>query len=66
MPSTKDVNVRIRNKKFTLFEQDRDILLNPTGWLNTSIISAAQIIIILLKAEYRATGQAILSVNRSQ
>ena len=63
VPSTKDVNVWISNKKFTLLEQDRDILLNPTGWLNTSIISAAQ---TLLKAEYRATGQVILSVNGSQ
>ena len=61
--STKDVNVWISNKKFTLLEQDRDILLNPTGWLNTSIISTAQ---ILSKAEYRTTGQVILSVNGSQ
>ena len=33
VPSTKDVNVWISNKKL---KQDRDILLNPTGWLNTS------------------------------
>ena len=63
VPSTKDVNVWISNKKFTLLEQDQDILLNPTRWLNTSIISAAQ---TLLKAEYIATGQVILSVNGSQ
>ena len=48
-----EINVWITNKKFTLLYQDRDILLNPAGWLNASIISAAQ---IMLK-EYRATGQ---------
>ena len=48
-----EVNIWITNKKFTLLNLDRDILLNPAGWLNTSIISAAQ---IMLK-EYRATGQ---------
>ena len=37
-----DVNTWITNKNFTLLQEDRDILLNPEGWLTSSIISAAQ------------------------
>ena len=51
-----EVNVWITNKKFTLLNQDRDILLNPAGWLNTSIVSAAQ---ILLKEEYGTAGKVL-------
>ena len=36
------VSTWISNKKFTLLREDQHILLHPTGWLTSSIISAAQ------------------------
>ena len=41
------------NKKFTLLQEDEHILLHPTGWLTSSIISAVQ---SLLKEQHRGVG----------
>ena len=47
------VSIWIANKKFTLLRVDQYILLHPTGWLTSSIISAAQ---SLLKEQHRGVG----------
>ena len=39
-------NIWITNSSYTLLDSDRDILLDPVGWLNTSLIAAAQFMLI--------------------
>ena len=46
------IHTWISNKHFALLDEDRQILLSPVGWLTTSLISAAR---ILLREEARAT-----------
>ena len=48
---TRKIQTWISNKQFALLNEDRQILLNPVGWLNTSLISAAQ---ILLREQFDA------------
>ena len=46
-------NIWMKTKHITLLQEDREILLNPCGWLNSSIIAAAQ---LLLKEQYEASS----------
>ena len=38
-------NIWMKTKHITLLQEDREILLNPCGWLNSSIIAAAQLLL---------------------
>lgn len=40
-----EIQIGISNKHFALLNEDRQILLSPVGWLTTSLISAAQILL---------------------
>ena len=40
-----EIQTEISNKHFALLNEDRQILLSPVGWLTTSLISAAQILL---------------------
>ena len=48
---THEIQTWISNKQFALLTEDRQTLLDPVGWLNTSLISAAQ---ILLREQFDA------------
>ena len=43
--SKQELQTWISNKHFALLNVDHQILLNPVGWLNSSLISAAQILL---------------------
>ena len=50
---TQEMQVWISNKNFALLNEDGHILLSPVGWLNTSLISAAQLV---LREQHSATA----------
>ena len=52
VPASK-LSTWITNKKYTLLREDQHILLNPAGWLTSSIIMAAQ---SMLKDQHRGMG----------
>ena len=48
-----EVSIWMETKHFTLLQEDCEILLNPCGWLNSSLIAAAQ---ILMKERYEGVA----------